>query len=72
MSFLATATKKNDDADEKFGQHIVASLHKIKDEQKKEYLKLKIQELIYSVQFDMPQTTWALSTACSSKPVYRL
>lgn len=39
------------DADEIFGQNVTASLRSMSDTRTKEYFKLKVQELIYQVQF---------------------
>jgi len=44
---------KTVDADDVFGQHVAASLRNIKEYRSKEYLKVKIQELIFEAQFGM-------------------
>ena len=48
----ATQTKTVD-ADDVFGQHVAASLRNIKEYRSKEYLKVRIQELIFEAQFGM-------------------
>ena len=44
---------KTVDADDVFGQHVAASLRNIKEYRSKEYLKVRIQELIFEAQFGM-------------------
>ena len=48
----ATQTKTVD-ADDVFGQYVAASLRNIKEYRSKEYLKVRIQELIFEAQFGM-------------------
>ena len=39
------------DADQRFGQNIAAGLRNITDDKSKEYVKVKMQELIFQAQF---------------------
>ena len=53
MSVLAARKSRVADADEIFGQNVTASLRNIVDNRCKEFLKVKIQELIFQAQFGM-------------------
>ena len=53
MSILAAKKNKVMDADETFGQNVTASLRNIPDNRCKEFVKVKIQELIFQAQFGM-------------------
>lgn len=62
MSVLASKKTKDVDADDLFGQSIGASLKSIPDQRSKEFLKVKIQELIFQAKFGIlvtPQNTQA-------------
>ncbi len=52
---FTTVARRNNmvDADEIFGQNVTASLHNISDTRCKEFLKVKIQELIFQAQFGL-------------------
>ena len=41
------------DADQRFGQNIAAGLRNITDDKSKEYVKVKMQELIFQAQFGL-------------------
>ena len=51
MDFLNSSKKENRDADSVFGQSIAFSLRNVTDQRKKEYAKIKIQEIIYQAHF---------------------
>lgn len=53
MSILAARKNRVADSDEIFGQNVTASLRNIADNRCKEFLKVKIQELIFQAQFGM-------------------
>ena len=53
MSILAARSSNLANADEIFGQHVAASLRNIKDNKCKEYVKVKIQQIIFEAQFGM-------------------
>ena len=41
------------DADQRFGQNIAVGLRNITDDKSKEYVKVKMQELIFQAQFGL-------------------
>ena len=53
MSVLNSKQQKTPDADELFGQTIGASIKEISDKRCKEFLKVKIQELVFQAQFGL-------------------
>ena len=68
VTFLKSKRNKSVDADKLFGQNIAAGLRNITDNKSKEYVKVKIQELIFQVKFGMLPLPFSQNASHSSFP----
>ena len=68
VAFLKSKRNKSVHADELLGQNIAAGLRNITDNNSKEYVKVKMQELIFQAQFGLLPLPFSQNTSHSSFP----